>query len=138
MRNMILYKALYKALCKALYKVLYKGCPLYNSYLIPSTPVTIMTSPLLSLLLPILIPSLLNSNKELQQKLTIPSNTNKILNRHLGSTLQLMVHPGFWNAGGLRVLSVSQKLHVEYLFASLPLTQVKCSNPRHGVRRSRE
>ena len=114
---------------------------IYTSHIFIYIPVTIMGSPLLSILWPILLPSLLNNNKEVQQKLTIPSATINIPHRHLCTTLQVSpwqgTYPGFCNAGGLRVLWVSQKYHVDYLFASLPSTQVNRANPRPGVRRSR-
>ena len=60
-------------------------------------PVAIMGLPCL---LPLLITSLLNTNKELQQKLTITCTSINISNRHLGSPLQATPRPVLWNAGG--------------------------------------
>ena len=76
------------------------GDSIYATYPWPYMPVTIMVSSvILSLLLPLLAPSFLNTNKELQQKLTIPSTTIKIPNSHLGTPLQATAHTGFWKAG---------------------------------------
>ena len=95
--------------------------PIYTSYLILYMPVTIMLPPLLPLLLTFLIPTLLNSGKELHQKLTVPSTTIKLPSRHLGTNLL----PGVWNAGGLGVLLFSRNYMCQPSFNSGKKPQLK-------------